>query len=592
MSHTTNIIDKPRLAGARDLLGTDKYMEALIKFMSNANLPTTVAIQGEWGSGKTSMMNQIRHKLCERDDASENEFYGIWINTWQYSLMNSPNETIVKVISGLTKEILSIVSKKHETSTAQLTKKVGNILSLVAKSAAKTAISATGLDGGGLVDDILSKESGEANILELRDALQEAVNKCLEEDKKAGKPKKGFLFFIDDLDRIDPPVAVEILEIVKNIFEVENCLFILAIDYEVVVKGLEPKFGKLTEKNEREFRSFFDKIIQLPFSMPLGSYSIDQFLIESLHDVRYIDEVLLKDDEFQTLISEMATESVGTNPRGIKRLINTLSLIQIMNELEEGDFGESRQDKLLNFGLVCIQIAYPSIYDLISEEPNFISWDEKLANKLRLKALSAEQVEMLDDTEEFDEDWEKVVFRACINDAFLSGRAFNVSGLLNLIKGLVPKGANFEEEIQKILTLSAVTSVNMEKSDKPPKFSKVRMSGIGAYLTNLKSKGTAPEICETFEEIYNRVNKSKGDRITWQFTPNMVTIQAANSKLRSKTITGLIPRKKNLKMTWLHRFGADDKNITLNSKGDFTEEMEGYIYKGLEVFEEGKEVEW
>jgi hypothetical protein len=41
-------------------------------------------------------------------------------------------------------------------------------------------------------------------------------------------------------------------------------VFVLAIDYDVVIKGLEPKFGKFSEKNEREFRSFFDKIIQFP----------------------------------------------------------------------------------------------------------------------------------------------------------------------------------------------------------------------------------------------------------------------------------------------------------------------------------------
>ena len=31
-------------------------------------------------------------------------------------------------------------------------------------------------------------------------------------------PKK-YLFFIDDLDRIDPPLAVKILELLKNIFD-------------------------------------------------------------------------------------------------------------------------------------------------------------------------------------------------------------------------------------------------------------------------------------------------------------------------------------------------------------------------------------
>ena len=90
------------------------------------------------------------------------------------------------------------------------------------------------------------------------------------------------MFFIDDLDRIDPPVAVKILELLKNIFDLPRCIFVLAIDYNVVVKGLKSKFGELTAQNEREFRYFFDKIIQLPFTMPMPSYKIDTFLTDKL----------------------------------------------------------------------------------------------------------------------------------------------------------------------------------------------------------------------------------------------------------------------------------------------------------------------
>lgn len=78
----------------------------------------------------------------------------------------------------------------------------------------------------------------------------------IEEALSLNNSKVGFTFYIDDLDRIDPPVAVEILELLKNIFDIENCVFILAIDYDVIIKGLKPKFGELTDRNEREFRSF------------------------------------------------------------------------------------------------------------------------------------------------------------------------------------------------------------------------------------------------------------------------------------------------------------------------------------------------
>ena len=52
MNHS-NLIDIPRPAGYNDLLGVDKYTNALVNFISTAQMPITLAIQGEWGSGKT-----------------------------------------------------------------------------------------------------------------------------------------------------------------------------------------------------------------------------------------------------------------------------------------------------------------------------------------------------------------------------------------------------------------------------------------------------------------------------------------------------------------------------------------------------------
>ena len=60
------------------------------------------------------------------------------------------------------------------------------------------------------------------------------------------------------------------------------------------MKGLEEKFGKKTDENEREFRSFFDKIIQVPFPMPTGAYNIENFLDKKLKELGInIDEDIL-----------------------------------------------------------------------------------------------------------------------------------------------------------------------------------------------------------------------------------------------------------------------------------------------------------
>jgi len=464
MRKATNIIDKPRIEGGRDLLGTDKYAEALNRFILSANMPTTIAIQGEWGSGKTSMMNQIKFNLCESKDKPDADFYAVWVNTWQYSLMKTGDETLVAIIHGLTKHVLEIIQNKHHNRTDQLAKKLTGALQVIAKAAAKTAISAAGLDGNSVLDALTNDPIENRTILELRNALSDAITECIKLDQSLGKPKKGFLFFIDDLDRIDPPIAVEILELIKNIFEVDNCVFLLAIDYDVVVKGLEPKFGKLTEKNEREFRSFFDKIIQLPFSMPLSSYKVDEFLISSLVEVNYLDESLRNDVEYRKTITAMALSSVGTNPRSIKRLINTLSLIQIINEIEDGDFGESKSEKLINFGLVCLQIAYPLIYELVVEEPNYIEWNESLAQRLRLSEIPEHDRKLLEQSSEFDEEWEQILYRIAANDPYLVNKVFSVSRLLNLLRMAVPRNEDFNQVLENALTLSKVTSINIDKN--------------------------------------------------------------------------------------------------------------------------------
>ena len=465
MVRITNVIDAPLIEGGRDLLGIDKYLEALNRFITSANMPTTIAIQGEWGSGKTSMMNQLKFSLCESPAKPEGAFYPVWVNTWQYSLMKTTDETLIAIIHGLTKSILTIIKEKHSDRAEQLARRVGSALQVLAKAAARTAISTTGLDGNAVVDALSGNSSEGRTILELRNALASAVKECLELDAKTGKLKKGFLFFVDDLDRIDPPVAVQILELIKNIFEVENCIFILAIDYDVIVKGLEPKFGRLTNENEREFRSFFDKIIQLPFSMPLSSYSVDEFIVASLLEVNYLSEEQASDRPYLETITDMALVSVGTNPRSIKRLTNTISLIQIINEIEEGDFGESKVEKLVNFGLVCLQIAYPKIYELVTEEPNFTSWDTTVAQRLRVPEIPEEENEILEQSTEFDEDWEKIVYRVASTSPYLRSKAYNVSKLLNLIRESVPADVHFGLAIENALKLSKVTSISVDQKN-------------------------------------------------------------------------------------------------------------------------------
>ncbi len=571
---TSNIIDKPRKAGAPDLLGVDDYMHALINFIETCNMPTTIAIQGEWGSGKTSMLNQIKHQLCETGLNQELDknlpYYGVWINTWQYSIMKSKEETLISIIGGLTNEISRIIKRKHESQSQVVLGKVSSLFGKIAKAGAKAAVSQFGIEGD-LIDSVLSGSEETVDLLNFKNTLQDAINQCLELDRKEGNNNRGFVFFIDDLDRIDPPIAVEILELIKNIFEVDNCIFILAIDYEVVVKGLIPKFGPLTDKNEREFRSFFDKIIQLPFSMPVAMYDVNNFLLQSLENIGYINNDFSSNESLTDKLTDFAMLSVGTNPRSLKRLINTLSLLNIIDKQKSVENKEP-YELVVNFGFVCIQIAYPEVYQALLEEINYKEWNEKTAKKMRLSELIESQTLALKDVTEFDEEWETILFRICQKEPYLSSRAFQISQLLNYLSELIPDNLDFSSELSKIIGTSAVTSVNLDYLPiQTKKGDKIRYEGWGGFETMLKSNKNITSFIPILKDIHDYFENEYKELIQFNYTPNFLTIACKFPSSRSRTFVFIRLKKDYV----VFEFGG--KSIAVKEISDFSSELKNEL---------------
>lgn len=82
-----SIVDKPKEFNQGDLLEIEKYTNGLVNFIESSATPITIGVQGEWGSGKTSLLNTIREELCDKNSAKH---YAIWLNTWEYSLLSAP----------------------------------------------------------------------------------------------------------------------------------------------------------------------------------------------------------------------------------------------------------------------------------------------------------------------------------------------------------------------------------------------------------------------------------------------------------------------------------------------------------------------
>lgn len=451
----TSVRDIP-LEQEKDEFQIQRYIDGLVEFIRYSVSPLTIALQGEWGSGKTSLMNRLHKRLC----IDSNDFKGININTWEYSMLSSPEETVIKIIEKLIKSLAT--GKEQQTAMEKFSKWAKLSGGMAFRAVREAAKIAGGAVGSILVESLIKGDSDlekkmteEVSLADLKKTLEDAIAS----HKKINK--NGVLIFVDDLDRLNPPVAVEILELLKNIFSLKDCIFILAIDYEVVVKGLEPKFGKLTEKNEREFRSFFDKIIQVPFSLPVNNYHPELFIIEKLREINYIGN--MKDIEsFSKKINEIVNLTVGKNPRSIKRLINSISLINCITNADqsqaENKISQDPTGKLINFAVVAIQISYPRIYNLLNYQADYKDWDWDTAR--RFKAI------IPSDSVSDSPTWEMVLNSICDTDPYLKSCESDIQEVIEFIYREIKENIREVREPGEILAdflkRSSITGVGGE----------------------------------------------------------------------------------------------------------------------------------
>lgn len=542
----TCLVDTPILSQNNDLMGIDLYVEALADVIADAEAPLTVAIQGEWGSGKTSFMNQLSEKLCSPFGGmgGTSPYFGIWIHSWEFALLKEPTDILVSLMKGLISQMSHEVDKISQKDP-KVKECYGKALD-IAQRFAKTAFYLAAARFGGLaatdkIEDMLNNttDEEEASIGNLKKALRNAVAASL----SAAPQKKGFIFFIDDLDRLDPVIAVNFLELVKNIFDLPDCIFILAIDYGVVVRGLTPRFGEKTDENEREFRSFFDKIIQLPFKVPVSSYDLEKYLETSLNSIGFLKETdkdflvnldwysaglidptrEIYDEDLPIQVRAMdvlmkVTElSTGSNPRAIKRLMNVLALL---NKIEEKRHSRRNNDissgltdkekvtlKIMLYCLVSIQIAYPTIYEFLAKHPGFYAWDSEAVEAEGCCALTDQEEAQLNKRGEFNEFFEQAIYQLCQKEFYLRTRSRYVSNIFNIMRALILLsdheklfGTSTIEDIDLLdkYDLNEYFKSTLADEDYEQKDSETDSSESGTYTS--QEKFSEDEKDENFEE--------------------------------------------------------------------------------------------
>ena len=101
-------------------------------------------------------------------------------------------------------------------------------------------------------------------IEKIKEAIGQKINQAI---------RINFVIFIDDLDRCLPEKAVQTLELIKTVFNIESFAFVLALDDEVIERGIGHRYKeyKLQDKKpEMPITGFeyLEKIVHLPFRLP------------------------------------------------------------------------------------------------------------------------------------------------------------------------------------------------------------------------------------------------------------------------------------------------------------------------------------
>ena len=345
-----------------DNFNIERYINGLTSFIKNCNTPITMAIQGDWGTGKTSIMSMVKNKIEKENNG---DIHLVWFNTWQFSQFNMGDQLPLLMMSKL---VGAVGDKNSEAS-----QKVKKILAGVSSFALGYLTS--GASRGEEIKEVFTGDFVD-QIDQLKKDFQDLIN------KKAGDDGR-VIIFVDDLDRLQPGKAVELLEVLKLFLDCEKCVFVLAIDYGVVSRGVKEKYGD--DFSEEKGKSFFDKIIQVPFKMPVADYDITNYVRKSFADIG----IELPSDARTEVYVNLIRDSIGNNPRSMKRLFNSYLLL---NQIASDELLEDAHNKEILFALLCMQSKFEKMY-------NYLISHKELVDEQVLSSLQADSSELFEKLE-------------------------------------------------------------------------------------------------------------------------------------------------------------------------------------------------
>jgi len=271
-----------------DLLNNEAIATTIIKLLcERPDRPVTIGVHGDWGAGKSSILEMIEAGFeCEKKTLC------IKFNGWRFQGFEDAKIALIEgIVTGLLDKRPTLTKATDELKRTfksidwlKLAKKGGG-LAWTAFSGIPTPDQIQSVFGifKELIDNptkFATKENIESAVCGLEGFIKTSEAKHVPEEiqefrkafdellKKADVEQ--LVVLIDDLDRCLPDTAIETLEAIRLFVFTERTAFIVAADEAMIEYSVRKHFPELPETTgPRDYaRNYLEKLIQIPFRIP------------------------------------------------------------------------------------------------------------------------------------------------------------------------------------------------------------------------------------------------------------------------------------------------------------------------------------
>lgn len=278
-----------------DYLNFDYLVKAVEDIvMDDALTPSTIGVYGDWGSGKSSLMQMVEKRLS---DKYGNDVACIHFNGWLFEGYEDAKTAFCGTILEELRKHKTIPSKVKGQITSLLKKIDGKKILMKGGSIALDVLLTGGIGSlaGLTVESIastLKKKVDGIDADDIREALKDF--KKDNEDKKREEVKnfqkdfesilkesnlKRMVVFVDELDRCKPDTVLDIFEAMRLFLFVKGSSFVIGADSRLIDYAIRSRYKNIPGNNLDISKEYLEKLIQYPVSIPqLDKNELEKYL--------------------------------------------------------------------------------------------------------------------------------------------------------------------------------------------------------------------------------------------------------------------------------------------------------------------------